>query len=182
MVGEFSDGQACIDFVRENDIDLVILDLGITGGMQGLEAGPLIREIRPAIKIMVLSQFGNYYPKVEPWANGYLLKREAPAKFLTAIEEILGGVSYVSDEVRAAADPATIALFNSLRPSEQTVVQLVLRNKSSQEIAEELDLSTLTISKHLQNTYNKLGLKGESRSKAGLIRMARTAGIIHPHP
>lgn len=180
IAGEFSDGAACLSFLRKHSSDLVILDLGIKGGLHGLEAGPKIREVRPEIKILVLSQYDGYFPQVESWADGYLLKRDAPSKLLKAIEKVLRGREFVSPAVRAANNRQAASLFRKLRKSELAVVREVLANRTKNEIATELQIQGSTVYKHLQNIYNTLELEGDQRSIAGLIRFAKAAGVVPP--
>lgn len=75
VVGEAGDGRAGVDVVRAERPDVVLLDLAMPV-MDGVEALPIIRELVPDARIIVLSAFGGAVSEqVLDWgADGYLLK------------------------------------------------------------------------------------------------------------
>ena len=54
VLGEAESAEECIDVVRDLSPDAIVLDLGLPG-MDGLDAIPLLREVSPAVSIVVLS-------------------------------------------------------------------------------------------------------------------------------
>jgi len=87
VVGQAGDGQAGVELVRAERPDLVLLDLAMPV-MDGIEALPLIRELVPDAKIIVLSAFaGAVSEQVLEWgADGYLQKG-TPLKTIVAYLE-----------------------------------------------------------------------------------------------
>ncbi len=91
VVGEAGDGQAGVDVVRAQRPDVVLLDLAMPV-MDGVEALPIIRELVPDARIIVLSAFaGAVREQVLDWgADGYL-EKGTPLKTVVAyIEEKVG--------------------------------------------------------------------------------------------
>jgi DNA-binding NarL/FixJ family response regulator len=97
VVGQAGDGKAGVDVVRAERPDVVLLDLAMPV-MDGVEALPIIRELVPDARIIVLSAFaGAVSEQVLEWgADGYLLKG-------TPLAEI---AAYLEDTVAGPADPA----------------------------------------------------------------------------
>jgi CheY-like chemotaxis protein len=91
VVGEASDGQAGVEVVRAERPDVVLLDLAMPV-MDGVEALPIIRELVPDARIIVLSAFaGAVKQQVLDWgADGYLEKGTPLKKVVAYIEETLG--------------------------------------------------------------------------------------------
>jgi len=75
VVGEAGDGQAGVDVVRAERPDVVLLDLAMPV-MDGVQALPLIRELVPDARIIVLSAFAGAVSEqvLDSGADGYLMK------------------------------------------------------------------------------------------------------------
>ena len=79
------------------------------------------------------------------------------------------------DEVRrfVASDGAPAPATDGLSPREREVLELVAEGRSNEEIAAALHLSVRTVERHLQNSYTKLGVRGQSARAAAAV-LART--------
>ncbi len=91
VVGEAGDGQAGVEVVRAERPDVVLLDLAMPV-MDGVEALPIIRELVPDARIIVLSAFaGAVKEQVLDWgADGYLEKGTPLKKVVAYIKEKIG--------------------------------------------------------------------------------------------
>ena len=58
-----------------------------------------------------------------------------------------------------------------LTPREREVFELLIQNKSSKQIADELFISEKTVRNHISNVMQKLGVKGRAMAVIELIRM-----------
>ena len=54
---------------------------------------------------------------------------------------------------------------------EEEVFSLLVKNKSTKEIAEILDISEKTVRNHISNAMQKLGVKGRAQAVVELIRL-----------
>ena len=90
VVGEAGDGQAGVDVVRAERPDVVLLDLAMPV-MDGLEALPLIRELVPEARIIVLSAFADAVREkaLDQGADGYLMKGTPLKKIVAYVEASL---------------------------------------------------------------------------------------------
>jgi len=97
-------------------------------------------------------------------ANGFVLKHVQGSELLDAIQAVLSGRQYVSQQVAKGLDntpngrPGGYGLSQTLTQREQQIVRMIAKGGSNQEIADALHISVLTARKHRQNVMLKLGL------------------------
>ena len=90
VVGQAGDGRAGVDVVRAERPDVVLLDLAMPV-MDGVEALPIIRELVPDARIIVLSAFSGTVSQqvLDSGADGYLLKGTPLHKIVEYLEATL---------------------------------------------------------------------------------------------
>lgn len=172
-IGEAEDGDQAVRRVRDEDWDLVLLDMNMPK-KNGLEALKQIRADRPDIKTLVLSMYREDYcglRVLKAGAAGYINKSCTPEQLRTAIMQVVKGDKYVTQELadRLAGrfDPdAGILRHEALTDREFQIFGLLAMGKTVSEIAGELRLSVKTISTHRTSILSKLGL----RNNADLVR------------
>jgi DNA-binding NarL/FixJ family response regulator len=146
--------------------DVLILDLNL-GDKNGI---PAIREISdrfPSLLILVVSMFPEdpyALQAVQAGAAGYLNKKRTSDELLSAVEAILGGKTYLSQEYTETL-PYGTPLEKNIKPSIDTlskrefeVYEMIVSGLSYKEIAEALELSPKTISTYRARILEKLSL------------------------
>ena len=96
--GEAADGLEVLALMEKHQPDLVILDISMPR-MSGIEAARQIRSLYPQIKILIFTMYEDPEYQDEALAagvDGYLLKTDSSAEFLSAIERIRRGEVYLS--------------------------------------------------------------------------------------
>ena len=86
-VAAVGNGEAAIDYIRLNPVDLILLDLRMPG-MSGLEVIKVVTRISPDIEIIMLTAHGSIESAVDALRNrihDYLLKPASPAQILDSI-------------------------------------------------------------------------------------------------
>jgi two-component system invasion response regulator UvrY len=164
--GEASTVQEALRLVREQDWDVVVLDISL-GDRSGLEVLKELKQIRPQLPVLILSmhseeQFARRAFKAG--AAGYVTKDSPRAELVKAINKVAGGGRYVS---HAFAEELVIALERgSDRPPHETlsdrefeVMRLIASGKTVSEIAGVLSLSDSTISTYRGRILEKMGMK-----------------------
>jgi DNA-binding NarL/FixJ family response regulator len=76
VLGEAESAEECIDVVRNLSPDAIVLDLSLPG-MDGLDAIPLLRDVSPAVSIVVLSGMDAARmerPALDRGADAYVVK------------------------------------------------------------------------------------------------------------
>lgn len=172
---EADNAVAALSAIRREPWDLVILDVSLPD-KHGLEVLKEIRLLQPELPVLMLS----LYPEREfalralkAGAYGYLTKDRAPSELLTAVKQILAGRRYITsslaDQMATFLDtgqPATP--HDRLSDREMEVLRLLGQGKTVSRIADDIALSTKTISTYRARLLEKLQL----RTTADLVRYA----------
>jgi DNA-binding NarL/FixJ family response regulator len=179
VIGEAGDGVDLMRLLSRTTPDLIILDISMPN-LPGLDAAKIIKARNPDIKILILTMYksGEFLRRaLAVGIEGYLLKENALADLVTAIETIRRGGNYISSLLGGKILREGIGLRLSgevLSPREIEILKLVAQGKSSKEIADSLSLSIMTVYNHRVNIKNKLNLK----KNAELVRYAIENGYI----
>jgi DNA-binding NarL/FixJ family response regulator len=179
VVGEAGDGADLIRLLNRTTPDLIILDISMPN-LPGLDAARIIKAQDPDIKILILTMHksGEFLRRaLAVGIEGYLLKENALADLVTAIETIRRGEKYISSLLGGKIFREGIGSRLSgevLSPREVEILKFVAEGKSSKEIADFLSLSIMTVYNHRVNIKNKLNLK----KNAELVRYAIENGYI----
>lgn len=154
-----------LDCIRNHPIDLVILDIELTG-TDGFSLLKRIRNLNKDIKVLFLSSKSeSFYAgrAIRAGANGFVSKRKDLGEIYNAVEMILMGYSFFPSEtlnfINHLGSGKGITPDMPLSNREVTVLRYLANGLSNKEIAEQLLLSNKTISAHKSNIYSKLGVQ-----------------------
>lgn len=168
VVAAVGDAPALLAAVEEHVPDIVLTDVRMPPGLQdeGLHAAVRLREKRPTLPVLVLSQYvqrtyaSELLDSGDGSGVGYLLKDRIGqvADFVAALCEVAAGGTVVDPEVvrqllRRNRDP-----LNRLTAREREVLGLIAEGKSNGAIARELVVSEAAIGKHISSILTKLDL------------------------
>jgi len=181
VADEASNGYEVLDRVRDNEYDVVVLDISMPGG-DGLNILKQIRRERPKLSVLVLSMHpeGQYAVRVlKAGAAGYLTKESAPDELVTAIRRVAEGRKYVSSTLaeKLAFDlehDTMRPLHETLSDREYQVLCMIAAGKRVKEIADELCLSIKTISTYRSRILEKMDMK----NNAELTHYAIKEGLV----
>lgn len=175
---EAEDGETAIACVKQQPIDIVLLDVGLPG-IGGIEACRQIKQQRHDLPVLALTSRTEpalISRLVEAGAQGYCLKGIAPETLMLAIRSVVAGASWwdatATTAIRAAFDPATLPptgqpLTEPLTPREQEILTLIASGKSNQAIAETLYITPGTVRVHVHSILQKL--KVADRTQAAVF-------------
>jgi DNA-binding NarL/FixJ family response regulator len=186
VVGVAADAMAAIDLAREEEPDLVMLDL-LMPGMSGLEVVGTIQKTSPRSRVVLLTaseSAEDLLAAVKAGASGYLTKDTPLPRLVEDMHDVLDGGAAISPAMGGKLFSAFRDLLRhsgstTIRRPELTgreieVLGLVGAGKTSREIAEDLFISENTVRNHVRNILDKLGLK--SRFEA--VNWAYREGLI----
>lgn len=176
--GYFKNGKEVVDFLDSGQkVDLIILDLNMPV-MDGVQLLGHLQRYFPKIKKLVVSMHHTASSMElckKLGADGLIGKDSSLNLFLDAIQRIMEGESFFQDlpfieETETAKgfyDKLMVEYHLSKR--EIDIIQLIINQYESGEIAEKLNLSPLTVKTHRKNIFRKLGV----RNLAGLVALVK---------
>lgn len=159
------DSHEVLDCIRNHPIDLVILDIEMTG-TDGFVLLKIIRNLNKDIKVLFLSSKSEAFyagRAIRAGANGFVSKRKDLEEIYNAVEMILTGYSFFPSEtlsfINHLGSRTGAAVDMPLSNREVTVLRYLANGLSNKEIADQLLLSNKTISAHKSNIFSKLGVQ-----------------------
>jgi DNA-binding NarL/FixJ family response regulator len=161
VVAEAANGEEFLRLINSVDTDIVLLDIAMPV-MNGVEAASKAIIIKPELKIITLSMYGDeeyYNQMVEAGVRGFVLKDSDISEVETAIRTVNSGRTYFSQELLQS-------LLTSLRGEsgidrydlserEIEVITHICEGKSNLEIADDMCISKRTVEKHRANIMEK---------------------------
>lgn len=178
----FTDAEQAFDYLQKNEVDILVTDLDMPN-FTGIDLIKEIRKIKPNQKIIVLSmidQASIINRMIKYDINGFLLKNDAQTELAVAIRKVAIGEIYYNKEIRSLLftqkpeQPISKKRIPRLSRREKEVLQLIMQEKTTPEIAEELFISKGTVISHRRHILSKLGAK----NIAGVVRIALENGLI----
>jgi DNA-binding NarL/FixJ family response regulator len=148
-------------------------------GMSGVECTAQLKQLLPALQIIVLTVYEDtdtIFEALRAGACGYLLKRSSPQQILNAISEILqGGAPMTSAIARklVTAFQAPVEPVNpttTLSPREREILDLLARGLSNKEIGAKLELSPYTVKNYLARVFEKLHVRCRTEAVMAYFR------------
>jgi DNA-binding NarL/FixJ family response regulator len=164
VVEKLQSGVALLDYIETNEVDLVLMDIFLPV-INGIDLCKTIKQKYPKIIIIGMSSQSErslVMQFVQNGGNGYILKSASFDEFKNCIYKAIDGEIVFSDEVRAViSQPQSEDLdrIPSLSRREKDITLLLSKGKSTQEIADELFLSFLTVQTHRRNILQKYKVK-----------------------
>ena len=177
VVGEAASGEEAIALARHLQPDVVLCDLRLGDGLDGVQTTRQLRAEHPAPTVIILTTFdrdAEILGAIEAGAAGYLLKDVAPDEIVQAIRRAAGGGLVLSPELSERVVAVSRAPRVRLTERELDVLRLLDTGSSNREIAKTLFVTEATVKTHLVHIFEKLG--ADSRARA--IAIARDTGIL----
>ena len=182
VVGEADSGEAALENMEAWLPQVVVMDLLLPGGMDGIEATRRVRKLAPNTQVVVLTAHtdeARVIGALRAGAIGYVRKDADPELLLTAVRAASRG-QYVLDPAVAGVVLQELAgqviEQDELTQREMTVLRLLAHGRSNRDIAAELTVSEETIKTHVGNILSKLHMAQRTQAviaalKQGLISL-----------
>lgn len=177
LAGSFPSAEEAVDFVRNKYADLVILDIVMTEGMNGLSAAKRIKDIRPETKVIMVTSMPevSYMERAkETGVESFWYKEVQEQPIIDLIRRTLDGESIYPEN--APVVNLGNALSTEFTERETQILRELVDGCSNKEIAEKFDISERTVKMHITNMIQKTGF----RSRLELAVKARTGGLVIP--
>jgi len=165
QVGDASDARSAVEAVRKQAWDAVLLDINMPG-RSGLEVLEELKQLRPAMPVVVLTAFPEEDYAVRAFklgASGYVTKESASDELLAALRKAMAGGRYVTAShayklAASIAGDAPATPHETLSNRELQVLRLIAQGRTIKEVAAELALSEKTIGTYRARLSEKMGL------------------------
>lgn len=171
VVGEASNAEQAFALLKTTACDALVLDISMPG-QSGLELIKRVRLKWPKVALIVLSMHDSPVvaaKALEQGARAYVTKSSDPDELIQGIRKALGAQTFVSSDVEpqhinpdnthpTAAEAHPIAA-SGLTPREVDVVRLLMEGNTIEQAAENLGISSKTVSNNLSQIRQKLGVQ-----------------------
>ena len=177
VVGMAYNGVEALETIPTAKPDIVLMDLKMPV-MNGIQATREIRQHYPAIKVLVLTTYGDdewVFDAIRAGASGYLLKGTPRAELIKAVKGTAKGETHVDPGVAgklfshvaksSAEHDTTVA--NGLSERELEILKLLAKGRTNAEIAQSLFLTKGTVRNYVSAILTKLGV--EDRTQAAIL-------------
>lgn len=186
VIGTASDGQEAFNKALELKPDIVLMDLNMPPGENGLTATKRLKEAAPEIKVLVLTMHDDkeyIFRVLQAGACGYVLKSADDMDLIQAIRTVYNDEAYlypkatkllIENYMEKVSNGEQEDLFDTLTPREEEVLSYFAKGYTNKEIAEMLYVSVKTVESHKSKIMDKLGL----RTRPELVRYALKHGLL----
>ena len=168
LAGSCSTGEEALEKLPALNPKVVLMDIGLGEGMNGIEVVRELKASNPEILFMMCTIYEEdekIFKALRAGASGYILKKTQPAKLLEGITELIQGGAPMSSQIASKV----VAAFqnNSINTSVGTSLDMLSKRENEilemlstgllyKEISDKISISTETVRKHVYHIYEKL--------------------------
>lgn len=185
VVGEASEGNEGIQRALKLSPDVVVMDLSMPHGKDGLSATSELKKQMPGVNILILTMHDDeeyLFRAIQAGASGCILKSAPPDELISAIQSVAQGNAYLHpsatkrlmEEYLGNVKQGNMDTFNPLSDRENEVLTLIAKGFSNKDIAEQLVISVKTVETHKGNLAEKLQMK----TRPELVEYAVKKGLL----
>lgn len=186
VVGEASEGNEGIKKALKLKPNVVVMDLSMPHGKDGLTATGELKKQMPEVNILILTMHDDeeyLFRAVQAGASGCILKSAPHDELMSAIESVANGNAYLhpaatkrlmEEYLGSLKHGSSNDTYNLLSDREKEVLTLIAKGYSNKEIAEQLVISVKTVETHKGNLMEKLQMK----TRPELVEFAVKKGLL----
>ena len=168
--GHAMNAVSCSAFLQQQRPDVIFMDINLPD-KSGIDLCKEVKSKYPSIHIIGLSSFNqqSYIEKMmDNGASGYVLKNATREELREAIDTVMSGKKFLSDEAAITLEKNEDSKIPILTRREKEILGLIASGLTNQQIGEKLFISTTTVDTHRKNLLSKF----EVKNTATLIRLA----------
>jgi two-component system, NarL family, response regulator NreC len=187
VIGEAAEGNEAIQKAIKLKPDVVLMDLSMPHGKDGLSATSELKKVMPEAAILILTMHDDeeyLFRVIHAGASGYILKSAPHDELLAAIQSVSKGDAYLypsatkrlmSEYIDKLKRGENYDTYEMLSDREKEILSWTARGYSNKEIAEQLMISVKTVETHKGNLMEKLNLK----TRPELVKYALKKGLLN---
>jgi len=170
VVNSYGNCEDAIKHLHTDKPDIVLMDVELPGGMNGIKGTKIIKDKSPNSDIIMVTVYEDsemVYEALKSGASGYITKSANYMELLSALDEITRGGAPMSSKIaRMVIDNFHLNPNSPLTKRETEILQLISEGKTYTQISEELFISKETSKTHIKNIYSKLQVRSKSEAIA----------------
>jgi len=186
VVGDAADGDEAIRMALQIKPDLVLMDLSMPHGKDGLTATAELKKLLPDTPVLILTMHDDeeyLFRSIQAGASGYILKSAPHEELLAAIRSVSQGDAYLyptatkrlmNEYMERVRNGDGADSYEQLSEREKEVLGWIAKGYSNKEIADRLVISVKTVETHKAHIMEKLGLK----TRPDLVKYALKKGLL----
>ncbi|WP_413760518.1 response regulator [Streptomyces sp. MMBL 11-3] len=177
VVGQAGTGEEALALAARLAPDVVLMDLQLGEGMDGVQATRHLTAAPAAPHVLVLTTYdtdADITRAIEAGATGYLLKAERPEELFAAIQAAARGRTTLSPPVASRVMANLRTPPPALTDRERDILGQLARGLGNRDIARALFISEATVKTHLGRIYAKLGVD----TRAGAVAAAKERRLL----
>ena len=168
LAGSCINGEEALIQLPVFNPKVVLMDIGLGEGMNGIEVVRELKETHPEILFMMCTIYDEdekIFEALSAGASGYILKKTSPAKLLEGIKELIEGGAPMSSQIARKVvaafqnKPTEVAVgsaLDALSKRENEILEMLSTGLLYKEISDKLSISSETVRKHVYHIYEKL--------------------------
>jgi DNA-binding NarL/FixJ family response regulator len=170
VVNAYASCEEAIKHIHTDKPDIVLMDIELPGGMNGIQGAKVIKDKSPQSDIIMVTVYEDselVFDALKSGASGYITKSANYLELLSALDEIVKGGAPMSSKIaRLVIDNFHVNPNSPLTKRETEILTLISEGKTYTQISEELFISKETSKTHIKNIYAKLQVKSKSEALA----------------
>jgi two-component system response regulator DegU len=189
VIGEASTAEEALRLVQTLNPSVVLMDLNLGAGMDGVQATRQILDACPETEVVVLS---TYYteeyalPALKAGAKGYLVKNTGVEDVVRAIKLAVSGGSLIdplltpvimNEYRRMTGQRSERTRDSALSERDLALLKLLAAGYNNRQISDELSLAESTVKNNLSSLFQKLGVRDRTQA----VLHAIESGLVEPH-
>ena len=181
VAGTAGNGYEVLELISKKEFDVCLLDISMPG-LDGMETAKLVKERKPAIKIIMMTTYNDpeiISELIHIGVSGYLLKNSDKQELVEAVHKVMKGRHYFSEEVeniilQGLQEKKSTEII-TLTEREMEIMKLLAKEYTNDKIADALHISYRTVETHRKNIMQKT----KAHNLAGLLKYAYSKGLLN---
>jgi DNA-binding NarL/FixJ family response regulator len=174
VVGIAVSGEELLQHLAEWQPDVILQDLLMPGGIDGIETTRRILQAAPSTKVIALTASvdeARMMGVLRAGAVGYVRKDAEPETLLAAVRAVARGKTYIDPSIGKQILLQPEATHDELTPRETDVLRQLALGRSNKEIATALSIGEETVKSHVGSVFSKLQVENRAQAVVRAIRL-----------
>ena len=174
LVGSVGSEEEALELCRERRVDIVLMDVVMGSGMDGITASGELKKEFPGVKILLVTSMFDvtYIRRARETGVDSFWHKEVQQPLLEVMDRTMAGEQIFPDTMPSV--PFGNMVSTELSEREQDILRGLVSGASNTEIAEQLGISKRTVKMHITNLLQKTGFQ----TRLQLAVRARAGGIV----